>query len=183
MSRIGSQPITIPEGVTVKLDGERVVVSGPKGALEQKVRPEIKVVVDKGQILVARKGEDRLSKSLHGLTRSLIANAVVGVTKGYSKTLKLLGTGYRVESKDDKLVLAVGFSHPVVIEPIAGINFEVKGKETIVISGINKAQVGQIAAKIRAVRPPEPYKGKGIRYEGEQVKKKPGKAGKVGEAG
>lgn len=183
MSRIGRQPISIPEGVTPKLRGDRVVVVGPKGELEQVIRPEIKVEIEGNKILVSRKKDDRFSRSLHGLTRTLIANLVTGVTEGFSKTLKLVGTGYRVGVKDGELVLSVGFSHPVVVETVEGIDFEVKGKDTIVISGVDKALVGQIAAKIRSIHPPEPYKGKGIRYEDEKVKKKPGKAGKVGAAG
>jgi len=183
MSRIGKQPIPIPEGVTVEQDGAQLVVSGPKGTLKQTVRPEVKVSLETGEVLISRKRDDKFSRSLHGLTRALIANLITGVTEGFSKTLKIVGTGYRVKIEGENLILSLGFSHPVVIDPVEGIKFEVKGDETITISGIDKALVGQIAAKIRAIRPPEPYKGKGIRYEGETVKKKPGKAGKVGAAG
>lgn len=183
MSRIGKQPISIPEGVTVEQDGAQLVVSGPKGTLKQTVRPEVKVALETGKVLISRKRDDKFSRSLHGLTRALIANLITGVTEGFSKTLKIVGTGYRAKIEGENLVLSVGFSHPVVIGPVEGIKFEVKGDETITISGIDKALVGQIAAKIRAIRPPEPYKGKGIRYEDEIVRKKPGKAGKVGAAG
>lgn len=183
MSRIGQQPVSIPEGVTVKIDDGQVIVIGPKGELSQSVRPELKVTLQDNQILVTRKKDDRLSRSLHGLTRALIANLIIGVTEGFSKTLKLVGTGYRVQDKEGKLALSLGFSHPVIIKPVEGIELEVEGNDTIVVSGIDKALVGQTAAEIRAVRPPEPYKGKGIRYEGEKVKKKPGKAGRAGVAG
>ncbi len=183
MSRIGQQSIKIPEGVEVDYRQRVVVVKGPKGELKQKIRPEVKLEIDKDEVGVRRKKNDRFSRSLHGLTRTLIANMITGVTEGYSKILKLVGTGYRVKKEGEKLVLSLGFSHPVEIEPIEGIQFEVPDKETIKLLGIDKELVGQTAAKIRQIKPPEPYKGKGIRYEGEEVKQKPGKAGKVGAAG
>lgn len=183
MSRIGQQPVKIAEGVTVDYRQGILVVKGPKGELKQKIRLEIKVEIGDKEIKVRRKKDDQFSRSLHGLTRTLIANMITGVTEGYIKVLKLVGTGYRVKKEGEKLVLSLGFSHPVEVEPIEGIQFEVPDKETIKLSGIDKELVGQVAAKIRQIRPPEPYKGKGIRYEGEEVKLKPGKAGKVGAAG
>jgi len=183
MSRIGQQPIKIPKGVEVDYRQSVLVVKGPKGELKQKIRPELKVEVSQNEIKVSRKKNDRFSRSLHGLTRTLIANMIAGVTEGYSKVLKLVGTGYRVKKEGEKLVLSLGFSHPVTVEPIEGIQFEIEGDDTIKISGTDKGLVGQVAAKVRQIRPPEPYKGKGIRYQGEEVKRKPGKAGKVGAAG
>ncbi len=183
MSRIGQQPIKIPEGVEVDYRQPALVVKGPKGELKQKIRPELKIEISQNEIKVVRKKNDRFSRSLHGLTRTLIANMIAGVTEGYSQVLKLVGTGYRVKKEGEKLSLSLGFSHPVVVEPIEGIQFEVEDKDTIKISGTDKGLVGQVAAKIRQIRPPEPYKGKGIRYQGEEVKRKPGKAGKVGAAG
>jgi large subunit ribosomal protein L6 len=183
MSRIGQKSIIIPEGVSVKVTGQIVEVAGSGGELKLNFRPEIKVDINKGAVCVSRRQDNQLGRSLHGLTRTLIANMVKGVSEGYSKTLKLVGTGYRVKQEGDKLILSLGFSHPVVVEPIDKIEFEVKGNDTIKIKGIDKALVGQTAAQIRALRKPEPYKGKGIRYEGEEVKLKPGKAGKAGAAG
>lgn len=183
MSRIGRQPVQIPEGVTVEIKGGEIKVKGPKGELKQRIRSEIKVEKKNNQILVSRKVENKLGRSLHGLIRTLIANMIKGVTEGWSKTLKLVGTGYRAKLEGEKLVLSVGFSHPVVVKPVEGLQFEVKGNDTIRVLGIDKALVGQVAAEIRKIRPPEPYKGKGIRYEGEEVKRKPGKAAKIGAAG
>lgn len=183
MSRVGRKPIKIPERVTVKVENGEVLIVGPKGNLSLEIRPEIKVTVKENQVFLTRRTEDRLSRSLHGLTRTLIANAIEGVTKGFSKTLKLIGTGYRASLEGERLVLSVGFSHPLKIDPPLGIKLEVEENDTIKISGIDKALVGQTAAQIRAARPPEPYKGKGIRYEGEEVKLKPGKAGKAGVGG
>lgn len=183
MSRIGQQSIKIPEGVEVDYRQSVLVVKGPKGELKQKIRPELKVEISQDKIKVSRKKNDRFSRSLHGLTRTLIANMITGVTESYSKVLKLVGTGYRVKKDGEKLVLSLGFSHPVIVEPIEGIQFEVEGDDTIKISGVDKGLVGQVTAKIRQIRPPEAYKGKGIRYQGEEVKRKPGKAGKVGAAG
>lgn len=183
MSRIGQQLIKIPEGVEVDYRQSVLIVKGPRGELKQKIRPELKAEIVQGKIKVSRKKNDRLSRSLHGLTRTLVANMIDGVTKGYNKVLKLVGTGYRVKKDREKLILSLGFSHLVTIEPIEGIQFEVEGDDTIKISGIDKGLVGQVAAKIRQIRPPESYKGKGIRYQDEEVRRKPGKAGKVGAAG
>lgn len=183
MSRIGKKPISIPEKVTVEIKAGVVKVVGPKGELKQDLRPEIKVEIKNDQVLVSQKVKTKLSRSLHGLTRTLIANMIKGVTEGWSRTLKLVGTGYRVKLEEENLILTVGFSHPVEVKPARGIKFEVKGNDTINISGTDKALVGQVAAKIRKIRPPEPYKGKGIRYEGEEVRRKPGKAAKIGAAG
>jgi len=183
MSRIGQQPIKIPEGVSVDYRPPILVVKGPRGDLKQKVRPELKVEVGQSEIKVSRKKNDKLGRSLHGLTRTLIANMIIGTTEGYSKVLKLAGTGYRVKKEGEGLIFSLGFSHPVKIEPIENIQFEVEGNDTIKISGADKGLVGQVAAKIRQIKPPEPYKGKGIRYQDEEVRRKPGKAGKVGAAG
>jgi large subunit ribosomal protein L6 len=183
MSRIGRKPVDIPEKATVKVKDGEVRVVGPKGELKQAIRPEIKVKVDNNKVVVSRLGDDKKAKALHGLTRTLIANMLMGVTEGWSKTLKLVGTGYRVQSDQGKLTLSLGFSHPVEILPVKGIEFAVEGKDTIRVSGIDKGLVGQVAADIRKKRPPEPYKGKGIRYDDEVVRRKPGKAAKVGAAG
>lgn len=180
MSRVGSQPIEIPENVTVNLGNGKVIIEGPLGKLEQEIRPEIKIEIKEGKVFASRKKEDKMAKSLHGLTRSLIANMIEGVTKGFSKTLELHGTGYRAKLEDKRLILQVGFSHPVVMEPPEGIEFKLKGNREITVLGIKKQLVGDTAAQIRAVRKPEPYKGKGIRYKGEVIRKKPGKAAKVG---
>lgn len=180
MSRIGSQPIEIPEGVAVKLKDGRVIVEGALGKLEQQVERVIKIEIKNGKIFVLRKKENKLAKSLHGLTRTLIANMIEGVTKGFSKTLELHGTGYRARLEKQALVLQVGFSHPVVVKPPEGIEFKLKGEKTITVVGIGKWLVGNIAARIRAIKKPDVYKGKGIRYQGEVVRKKPGKAAKVG---
>jgi large subunit ribosomal protein L6 len=183
MSRIGNQPVKIPEGVSVEYRPGFLLVKGPKGELKQKIRPEVEVSVEAQEVKISRKKDDQFSRSLHGLTRSLVANMIKGVTEGYQQVLKLVGTGYRVSQSGEKLVLSLGFSHPVEIEPIEGIQLTVPDKETIKISGVDKQLVGQVAAKIRHLRPPEPYKGKGIRYEEETVRRKAGKAGKVGAAG
>lgn len=180
MSKVGRQPIEIPENVTVSVENGKVQVKGLKGILTYDVRPELKVEIKEGKVLVSRTSEGKLAKSLHGLTRTLIANMIKGVSQGWEKRLEMHGTGYRARFEKDTLVLTVGFSHPVEIKPVEGITFKVEGNNKIIISGIKKEQVGQIAAQIRSVRPPEPYKGKGIRYEGEKVRRKPGKAGKVG---
>lgn len=182
MSRIGKQPIDVPEGVTVKIKGNEIEINGPKGTLSLKFRPEIEVKTKDNQLIVSRKNEEILSRSLHGLTRTLIANLIEGVTIGFSKTLKLVGIGYRATLEGENLVLFLGFSHSVKINPPQGIKFEVEGNDTIKVSGTDKILVGQTTAKIRAARPPEPYKGKGIRYLDEIVKHKVGKAGKVGAA-
>jgi len=184
MSRIGKQPVIIPEGVNVKIDGQQIVVSGPKGVLNYTFRPEMKVSLEENKILVKPKTINRLTKALFGTTRNLIANMIEGVTKGFSKTLKIVGTGYRASldgaGEEAKLVLSLGFSHPVEVEAPAGIQFELEGNDLLKISGVDKALVGQTAAKIRAIYPPEPYKGKGIRYQQETPRRKAGKAAKAG---
>jgi len=183
VSRVGKQPVLILEGVTVEVSGNKVVVSGPRGALEQQFRPELKIAVQGDKVIISPKSENRLTRALWGTTRTLIANMIEGVTQGFEKTLKLVGTGFRAKTEQEKLVMSLGFSHPVVFTPPSGIKIETPDQETIKIFGANKVLVGQTAAKIRNIRPPEPYKGKGIRFENEEVKKKPGKAGKVGAAG
>lgn len=180
MSRIGNAPIQIPSTVTVEVNGQKVLVKGPLGQLEMEFRPEVKVGVEDQIIVVKRKRQDKVSKSLHGLTRSLIANMVTGVEKGWEKKLELVGVGFRAQTDGGKLTLNVGFSHTVEIVAPEDIKFVVADNTQITVSGIDKILVGQIAASIRKVRPPEPYQGKGIRYSGEYVKRKPGKAGKVG---
>jgi large subunit ribosomal protein L6 len=179
MSRIGRQPITIPSGVEVKIDGARVSVKGPKGLLEQEFHPAMKVLIADGIVTVERPDDEREHRALHGLTRSLVANMVEGVTNGYVKTLEIQGVGYRAALKGQNIELAVGYSHPVVVEPPKGITFEVPQPTRIIVSGPDKQAVGQIAANIRSVRKPDAYKGKGIRYQGEYVRKKAGKAGKA----
>lgn len=178
MSRIGNSPIIIPENVTVQVDGQTVKVEGPKGMLERVVHPVVKVEVSGKQAILERKRNDRLSRSVHGLTRSLINNMVVGVTEGFSRGLELVGVGYRATGGGDNLTLTVGFSHPVTVTAPAGVSFTVADNTKITVSGIDKELVGQVAANIRSIKPPEVYKGKGIRYEGEIVRRKPGKAAK-----
>ncbi|MBX5475835.1 MAG: 50S ribosomal protein L6 [Clostridia bacterium] len=178
MSRVGRQPIPVPPGVTVKLEGRRVTVKGPQGELSHEVPERISVVQEDGKLLVRREDDERTTRALHGLTRSLLANMVTGVTAGFSKTLELVGTGYRASKQGNKLVLAVGFSHPVELDPPAGITIDVPAPNTIVVKGADKQAVGQVAARIREVRPPEPYLGKGIRYQGERIRRKVGKTGK-----
>ena len=175
MSRIGRKPIELPEAVTVELAPGRVAVKGPKGELDQQLSPEMKVDQADGTITVERPTDRGEHRALHGLTRSLIANMVEGVTNGFEKRLEIQGVGYRAALRGQALELTVGFSHPVVIEPRAGITFEVPTPTEVVVKGIDKQQVGQTAAEVRSVRPPEPYKGKGIRYEGEYVRRKVGK--------
>lgn len=174
MSRIGKKPIKIPEGVEVKISGDLVVIKGPKGELSQKIRPEIKVEKKEGKIFVFPKIETKKTKAFWGLTRSLLANNIKGVVKGYEKKLVIEGLGYKAEMEGKDLVLRVGFTHPIKIIPSEGIKLSVD-KNIITVSGIDKGLVGQGAAKIRKVRPPEPYKGKGIKYLGEVIKRKPGK--------
>jgi large subunit ribosomal protein L6 len=183
MSRIGKQPIDIPDGVQVDVHGRRVTVSGPKGTLEQAVTREMQVVLDDGRVRVERPSDEREHKALHGLTRTLIANMVEGVTSGFEKRLEIHGVGYRAALKGSDLELQVGYSHPVTMVPPEGIEFEVPAANRVVIRGIDKQLVGQVAANVRKVRKPEPYKGKGIRYEGEHVRKKSGKAAKGALAG
>ena len=178
MSRIGRLPIDIPAGVTVSVSGQDVSVKGAKGELSLAVASPIEVTVEAGQVLVTRPGDERNSRSLHGLTPTLIHNNVIGVTEGYSKGLEVVGTGYRVALKGSSLEFALGFSHPVSFDAPAGITLAVEGNNKITVSGIDKQAVGEIAANIRKIRPPEPYKGKGVRYAGEVVRRKAGKAGK-----
>lgn len=180
MSRIGKSPIELPSGVEVKVNGSMVEVKGPKGSLKQSINDSISVSVDDGVVTVERSNEERSTKALHGLIRSLINNMVIGVSEGYSKELTAVGVGYRAALKGTQLELQVGFSHPVEIDAPDGITFEVPEPTKIVVGGIDKQLVGQVAANIRAVRPPEPYKGKGIRYVDEQVRRKAGKAGVTG---
>jgi len=180
MSRIGRMPIPVPEGVTVDIKKSSVRVKGPKGELLRTFDPDMQIKLDDNQLVVQRPTDQRRHRALHGLTRALLNNMVVGVTQGYTRRLEIQGVGYRAEMQGENLVLNVGYSHPVVVEPPAGISFEVeKGYRTLLVSGVDKEVVGEMAARIRRVRPPEPYKGKGIRYEGEYVRRKAGKAGKV----
>jgi len=177
VSRIGKKPIPIPAGVTVTVDGSTVRVKGPKGELSQTFRPEVRVRVDDGRVVVDRVADSKTHRAMHGLTRALIANMVEGTVSGYRKTLELVGVGYRAEKKGNVLVLNVGYSHPVEYPEPEGMTISTPNPTTVVIEGIDKQRVGQVAAEIRSVRPPEPYKGKGIRYQGEQVRRKAGKAG------
>jgi large subunit ribosomal protein L6 len=183
MSRVGNNPITIPANITINMDGANVLVHGPLGDLVVPTLPQVKITVEGNQVKVSRKKEDKVSKSLHGLTRALIANAVTGVEKGWEKKLELVGVGFRSQTTGDKITLNVGYSHPVEITAPNGVKFAVADNTKITVSGIDKELIGQVAAKIRAVRPPEPYQGKGIRYSGEYVRRKAGKAGKVGAGG
>ncbi|HWU59983.1 MAG TPA: 50S ribosomal protein L6 [Microbacteriaceae bacterium] len=178
MSRIGRLPIDIPAGVDVVIDGQSVTVKGPKGELSLVVAAPIEVALEENQVLVTRPDDERESRSLHGLTRSLINNQIIGVTQGYSKGLEIVGTGYRVAQKGSGVEFALGFSHPVNVEPPAGISFSVEGNNKLTVTGIDKQAVGEVAANIRKIRKPEPYKGKGIRYAGEVVRRKAGKSGK-----
>lgn len=179
MSRIGRLPIDIPAGVTVSVDGQDVAVKGPKGELVLTVAKPIEVKVEEGQVLVTRPDDERESRSLHGLTRTLVNNMVTGVTEGYEKKLEIVGVGYRVISKGPKqLEFALGFSHPVIVDAPEGITFNVETQTRFSVQGIDKQLVGEVAANIRKLRKPEPYKGKGVRYSGEHVRRKAGKAGK-----
>ena len=177
MSRIGKLPVAIPSGVKVDLKGQHLKVTGPKGTLEQEFEPSIKVTIADGEIAVERPSDRPQHRALHGLTRALINNMVEGVTKGFERVLEIQGVGYRASMQGKNLNLALGYSHPVTVEPPAGIDFVVEGTNIIKVSGIDKQAVGQTAANIRAWRKPEPYKGKGIRYQGEYVRRKVGKAG------
>ena len=177
MSRIGKLPVEIPAGVKCELNGSRLKVTGPKGTLAASFSPEISIVMEDNAIIVTRPSDKIEHRSLHGLTRALINNMVQGVSQGYRKTLLIEGTGYRVSLQGKNLNVQVGYSHPVVVTPPEGIAFEVEGTQTIHVSGIDKQQVGQIAAEVRQLRPVEPYKGKGIRYEGEYVLRKESKSG------
>ncbi|WP_068402336.1 50S ribosomal protein L6 [Kribbia dieselivorans] len=178
MSRIGRLPVTIPSNVTVAIDGQTVNVKGPKGELSHTVAAPITVEQADGTITVSRPDDERTSRSLHGLTRTLINNMVVGVTEGYTKKLEIHGTGYRVLAKGSNLEFALGYSHPIVVEPPAGITFAVENQTRFSVQGIDKQLVGEVAANIRKLRKPDPYKAKGVRYEGEHIRRKVGKAGK-----
>jgi large subunit ribosomal protein L6 len=179
MSRIGRLPITVPGGVDIALDGADVTVKGPKGQLSHKVASPISIErADDGTLTVTRPNDERVSRSLHGLTRTLIANMVIGVTEGYVKKLEIVGTGYRVAAKGANLEFALGYSHSITIEPPEGISFAVEAPTRFSVSGIDKQAVGEVAANLRKLRKPDPYKGKGVRYAGEVVKRKVGKAGK-----
>lgn len=179
MSRIGLKPIVIPQGVQVEIKGNLVKVKGPKGELVQDIHPEMKVVMDNSVLKVERPSDEKKHRSLHGLTRTLVSNMVDGVTKGFSKTLEINGVGYRAIKQGSNIQLTIGYSHPVEIKPLEGIEFEVPAPNRIIVNGINKQAVGQIAAEIRAIREPEPYKGKGIKYSTEVIRRKAGKAGKA----
>ena len=181
MSRIGKLPVNVPSGVDVKVGETDVHVKGPKGELRQHILFDVvDVKLEDGKVLVARKGDAKVHRSVHGLTRTLIANMVEGVSKGFRKSLEIQGVGYRAAKSGEKLNLTLGYSHPVVFEAPKGISLTVEGTNKIHVDGIDKQQVGQVAAEIRSLREPEPYKGKGVRYEGEVVRKKLGKAGKAG---
>lgn len=177
MSRIGKKPITIPSGVDVKIEGNVVTVKGPKGTLTKEMHPRINIAIENQEIIVTRPDDEPLSRSLHGLTRTLVANMVEGVSKGFSKGLDMVGVGYRASKQGNKLALSVGKSHPVELTPYEGIEFEVPAPNKILIKGMDKELVGAFAAIVRSERPPEPYKGKGIKYEGEIIRRKVGKTG------
>ncbi|MCM3687769.1 50S ribosomal protein L6 [Kocuria rosea] len=178
MSRIGRLPISVPAGVEVTVDGNVVAVKGAKGELRHTVASPIAVVLEDSTLTVTRPNDERESRSLHGLTRTLIANMIQGVTQGYSKGLEIVGTGYRVAAKGQDLEFALGYSHPITFKAPDGISFTVEGVNRLTVNGIDKQQVGEVAANIRKLRAPEPYKGKGVRYAGEQIRRKAGKAGK-----
>jgi large subunit ribosomal protein L6 len=180
MSRIGRLPITLPSGVDVTIDGRELTVRGPKGALSRTLHPDITVSREDGTLVVTRPTEQKTHKQLHGLTRTLVNNMVVGVTDGYRKGLEITGVGYRATLNGRKLTLNLGYSHPIEIDPPEGISFEVENPTRLAVVGIDKELVGQVAATVRATRKPEPYKGKGVRYAGEYIRRKAGKAGKIG---
>lgn len=178
MSRIGKMPVIIPSGVTVTLEEGNVVrVNNNKGELTEKIPSEIEVCIEDNVIHLKRRSDDKRNRAMHGLSRALVANMITGVTEGFAKTLEIIGVGYRVQKSGNKIVLGVGFSHPVEVLEENGIKFDVEGTNIIKVSGISKQMVGQVAAEIRGIRPPEPYKGKGIRYQGEEVLRKVGKTG------
>jgi large subunit ribosomal protein L6 len=177
MSRIGRKPVTVPKGVTLQLQGHDVAVKGPRGELRRRLHPDMQIALDKDQFTVARPSEEKRHKALHGLTRTLVQNMVEGVSKGFTKTLEIQGVGYKAEAKPYGVNLIVGYSHPVKYEAPKGIKISVENNTVVKIEGADKELVGQVAAELRSVRPPEPYKGKGIRYQGEQVRRKAGKTG------
>ena len=179
MSRVGRMPITVPQDVTVNIKQDAVTATGPKGKLHRRLNPDISITLQNNSLIVSRPGDSKVHRSLHGLTRTLLANMVEGVTRGFEKNLEIVGVGYRVEKAGDKLVIRVGYSHLVTVSPLPDVSLAVEGTNRIKVSGISKEAVGEMAAKIRAIRPPDAYKGKGIRYAGEVVRLKPGKAGKM----
>ena len=178
MSRIGNKPIAVPAGVEVKVEGQHVTVKGPKGTLERDINPEITLKLEEGTLTFARSSEERLDKSLHGLTRTLVNNMIEGVQKEFTRELQINGVGYRVQKQGNDLNLSLGYSHPVIYKAPTGISFDVPNPNTIIVKGINKEQVGQVAAEIRTKRPPEVYRGKGIKYAEEVIRRKVGKTGK-----
>jgi large subunit ribosomal protein L6 len=180
MSRIGKKPITLPGGVTVTLKGNTVVVKGPRGELSHDVHPDITVKLEDGSLLLSRPSDERQHRAMHGMSRSLLQNMVDGVTKGFQKQLEIVGVGYKAEARPYGLQLALGFSHPVEFRAPAGIKLSAPQPTSIIVDGADKEIVGQVAAELRGLRPPEPYKGKGIKYAGERIRRKAGKAGKVG---
>jgi len=180
MSRIGRLPITVPSGVDVTIDGRTLTVKGPKGSLTRELHPDMTVAREDDRLVVTRPTEQKTHKQLHGLTRTLVNNMVVGVTDGYRKSLEITGVGYRAAKVGEKLQLNLGYSHPIEIAPPSGISFEVENPTHLAVLGIDKELVGQVAAQVRSTRKPEPYKGKGVRYAGEYIRRKAGKAGKIG---
>jgi large subunit ribosomal protein L6 len=179
MSRVGRMPIPVPQGVVVAIDKDEVIITGPRGELHRRFNPDMSITLQDSSLIVSRPSDGKVHRSLHGLTRSLLANMVEGVTNGFEKTLEIVGVGYRAEKEDDKLVIRVGYSHPVEVLPLPGVTLAVEGANRIKVTGINKEVVGEMAARIRAIRPPDAYKGKGIRYARELVRLKAGKAGKA----
>ena len=180
MSRIGRLPIAVPSDVSVAIDGRSITVQGPKGSLHRDLHPDMTVSQEDGTLVVRRPTEQKMHRQLHGLTRTLVANMVTGVSTGYRKGIEITGVGYRAQKIGEKLQLNLGYSHPIEIDPPAGISFEVENPTRLTVVGIDKELVGQVAARVRATRKPEPYKGKGVRYAGEVVRRKAGKAGKIG---
>ena len=179
MSRVGRMPIPVPQGVVVNIEKDEVTVTGPKGELHRRFNPDMSITLDNNSLIVSRPSDSKVHRSLHGLTRSLLANMVEGVTSGFEKTLEIVGVGYRAEKVGDKLVFRIGYSHPVEVSPLLGVSLAIEGANRIKVTGIEKEVVGDMSAKIRAIRPPDTYKGKGIRYAGEVVHLKAGKAAKA----
>jgi len=179
MSRIGQRPIDVPQGVSVSIEENEVTVSEPKGELRRRLHPDMSITRENDTLIVSRPSDGRQHRSMHGLTRTLLANMVEGVTKGFEKTLEIVGVGYRAQKVEDKLVINIGFSHTVEVTPLPGVSLDIEGANRMKVTGIDKEVVGEMAARIRAIRPPDAYKGKGIRYAGELVRLKAGKAGKA----
>jgi large subunit ribosomal protein L6 len=180
MSRIGRLAIPIPSGVEIQIDGNHVTVTGPKGQLERDVAPELRIIREDGELRVERPSDEKRHRELHGLTRTLLNNMVIGVTTGFRKGLEITGVGYRAQLVGTKLQLNLGYSHPIEIDPPSGVSFEIENPTRLAVVGIDKELVGHVAARIRSTRKPEPYKGKGVRYAGEVIRRKAGKAGKIG---